>query len=101
MLTAFRAISLIEGLSFLVILSVTLGVIPRDYVFMLGMTHGVLFLVYLIIALVVSGQRSWSVITWFLLWAAALVPFAFIAVDMFLRKEQSHSLELATDSAAS
>ncbi|KGD64774.1 hypothetical protein Y5S_02140 [Alcanivorax nanhaiticus] len=88
MLNVFRAASVAEGLSFLVILSVSLGVISRDYVFMLGMTHGVLFLAYMVLSLWVSNSRNWSVIVWLLIFLAALVPFAFIAVEFFLRREQ-------------
>jgi len=43
MLTYFRIISIIEGISFLAILSVTVNIISRDYIFAIGMTHGVLF----------------------------------------------------------
>ena len=86
-MTLFRLTSLIEGLSFLVILSVTLGMIPREYVFPLGMTHGVLFLLYLIFSLHTSHKLGWSVIVWLLVFFAATVPFAFIAVDLFLQKE--------------
>ena len=48
MLRFFRALSIVEGLSFLVILSVTLGMVSREYVFAIGMAHGVLFLLYLV-----------------------------------------------------
>lgn len=86
MLNVFRAISLLEGLSYLLILSVTLGVISRDFVFFLGMGHGVLFTLYLLFSLIVSGKKEWSVGVWLLLFLASLVPFAFIPVEMFLKK---------------
>lgn len=87
MLSFFRTISIIEGLSYLVILCVTLGVISRDYVFVLGMTHGVLFMVYLVASLLASNSRGWSVLVWLALFMAALVPFAFVPVEVFLRRE--------------
>src|SRR5690606_35541985 len=87
MLSFFRTVSIIEGLSYLVILCVTLGVISRNYVFVLGMTHGVLFMVYLVASLLASNSRSWSVLVWLALLLAALVPFAFIPVELFLRRE--------------
>ena len=87
MLSFFRTISIIEGLSYLVILCVTLGVISRDYVFVLGMTHGVLFMVYLVASLLASNSRGWSVLVWLALFLAALVPFAFVPVEVFLRRE--------------
>lgn len=87
MLAFFRSISVIEGLSYLIILCVTFGLISREYVFYLGMTHGVLFLVYLVASLLVSNSRGWSVLVWLALFMAALVPFAFVPVELFLRRE--------------
>ncbi|RLU00446.1 MAG: DUF3817 domain-containing protein [Ketobacter sp.] len=87
----FRIVSCAEGLSYLIILSVTLGFISRDYVFVLGMTHGVLFMVYLVLSLLVSNQRGWSVIKWLGLFVAAVVPFAFIPVEWWMRKEATNA----------
>jgi len=87
MLKLFRIASLAEGISLLVILSVTIGFISRDYVYVLGMTHGVLFLFYCAFSLVVSHRQKWSVVTWVLILLASLVPFAFIPVEIFLKRE--------------
>ena len=87
MFKCFRVISLLEGLSFLVLLSVTLGLVSRDFVFQLGMIHGVLFMVYLLMSLIVSNKQQWSLVTWLSLFIASIVPFAFIAVEVFLSKK--------------
>ncbi|MDJ0832743.1 MAG: DUF3817 domain-containing protein [Gammaproteobacteria bacterium] len=92
MLRFFRALSIVEGLSFLVILSVTLGAISREYVFPIGMAHGVLFLLYLVSSLLVCNQQNWSLKIWLPLFLASIVPFAFVPVEFFLRKA---SLKLA------
>lgn len=89
MLNTFRTVSIFEGLSYLVILSVTLGIISRDYVFYLGMMHGVLFLLYLILSLIVSSKRNWSLKIWLPLFLASLMPFAFIPVELYLKKASS------------
>lgn len=86
MLASFRAISILEGLSYLAILSVTFGLISRDYVFPLGMGHGILFMLYLFLSLTVSNKQGWSILIWLALFIAAVVPFAFILVEIFLRK---------------
>ncbi len=86
MINTFRTISLLEGLSFLAILSVTFGLLDRSFVFQLGMLHGVLFLTYMILSLVVCSKQNWSLKIWLPLFFASLVPFAFIPVEMFLRK---------------
>jgi len=85
----FRIASISEGLSYLAVLSITFGVVSREYVFPLGMAHGVLFIIYLILSLQVSHKRAWSLVVWLLIFFASLVPFAFIAVELFLRKEMS------------
>lgn len=93
MLNTFRAVSLLEGCSYLLVLGVSLGVISRDHVFVLGMTHGLLFFAYLVCSLVASHRQIWSMGMWLLVFLASLVPFAFIAVEVFLRREiqQPHS----------
>lgn len=90
MLKAFRFISLLEGMSYLLVLSITFGFISRDIVFHLGMVHGVLFMLYMIMSLTVSNSQGWSVIKWLALFAASLVPFAFIPVEMILKKVQAN-----------
>ena len=89
MLKAFRAVSMLEGISYLVILSVTLGFISRDFVSVLGMAHGVLFMLYLSMSLSVSNSKGWSVLKWLALFGASLVPFAFIPVEIILKKVQA------------
>ncbi|MRX27973.1 DUF3817 domain-containing protein [Kangiella sp. HZ709] len=83
----FRIISFVEGLSYLIILCVTFGLISRDYVFPLGAGHGALFILYLILSLQASHKQKWSIITWLLIFLASIVPFAFIVVDTFLKRE--------------
>ncbi|GGY56467.1 hypothetical protein GCM10011297_31590 [Bacterioplanes sanyensis] len=83
----FRLASLLEGLSYLVILCVTLGLISRDFVYVLGMGHGVLFMVYVALSFYAAHKMRWSLITWLLIFLAALVPFAFIGVELFLRRQ--------------
>ena len=95
MITAFRTISVLEGLSYLVILSVTLGFIDREWVTALGMTHGILFIIYLILSLIVSEKKGWSVFKLLILFVASVVPFAFILIEVYLRKiEQGDSQKL-------
>ena len=86
MLNIFRSLSVIEGISYLLILCVSLGIISREYVYFLGMGHGVLFLLYVIFSLIVSYKMSWSVVVWLLLFLASIIPFAFILVEIYIRK---------------
>lgn len=87
MLKLFRIISLVEGLSYLVILCVTLGIISREFVYFLGMGHGILFLLYFVLSILASHKQTWSVVVWLMVLAAAVIPFAFIPVEIFIEKE--------------
>ena len=87
MLNIFRAASLLEGCSYLIILCVSLGLIDRDLVFAIGIAHGVLFLLYFVFSLLASHKQGWSVIAWLLVFLASIIPFAFVAVDFFVKKE--------------
>ena len=91
-LNSFRVVSLLEGLSYLLILSVTLGAVSREFVFPLGMAHGVLFIAYLLISLRASHKAGWSLVTWLLLFLASIIPFAFLAVEMFLLRQAKRDL---------
>ncbi len=93
MLKAFRIISLLEGLSYIAILSVTLGFISRDHVSTLGMTHGILFMVYIMLAMSVSGDKKWPSWKLGLVILASLVPFAFIPTEVFLRKDEQKTTQ--------
>ncbi len=86
MLRCFRALSLAEGVSYLMILSISLGLVSRDYVSMVGMTHGILFILYLMLSLMVSEKNAWSVRTKAGVFLASVIPLAFIAVELYLRK---------------
>ncbi|MFQ3229641.1 DUF3817 domain-containing protein [Reinekea sp.] len=88
MLKFFRIVSFIEGLSYLVILSVTFGIIGREWVSPLGMTHGVLFALYFVLSLMVTNKQGWPVWGWVLLLLASVVPFAFILLEAYLRKTE-------------
>lgn len=90
----FRLISLSEGISYLLILSVTLGIISRDYVFHLGVIHGVLFIAYMMLSLNVSHKQKWPVVVWLLVFIASIVPFAFLIVEFFLRKGAGEAIAI-------
>ncbi len=95
MIKAFRTVSILEGLSYLAILSVTLGFIDREWVSTLGMTHGILFIIYLFLSLTVVEKNGWPTSKLLALSVASVVPFAFIPVEVYLQKvEQENSQNL-------
>lgn len=90
MLKSFRLLSLVEGLSLLVLLFVAMPAkyqFGHDFVWPVGMTHGVLWLAYLLASLVVSHLRKWSVGAWLLALLSSVVPFGFVLLDRRLKRE--------------
>ena len=64
MLNMFRIVSLVEGLSFLVLLLIAM---PLKYQFgmpeavsVVGMTHGMLFMAYVALTFMVGPRQGWS-----------------------------------------
>ncbi|MFN3238616.1 MAG: DUF3817 domain-containing protein [Pseudomonadales bacterium] len=96
MLALFRLTSLCEGISFLAILSVSFGLISRQYVYPIGMGHGMLFLLYLLLSLVAAAKLKWSLKVWLPIFFASVVPFAFLAVEFYLRKSSMEGNTEAT-----
>ena len=93
MLNFFRAASLLEGCSYLLILCVSFGLISREFVFAMGMAHGVLFMLYVVLSLLAAHKQAWSLVIWSLIFLAAFIPFAFVLVELFIKKELQKSLE--------
>lgn len=90
MLKTFRTLSLIEGLSLLILLFIAMPAkyqFGYDLVWQVGMTHGVLWLAYVTLSLPVSHKQSWSVMFWMLVLLASTTPFACFLLDSKLKPE--------------
>ncbi len=81
----FRIISYLEGISYLLILFVTM---PLKYVFespepnkVIGMAHGILFLAYIVIAIVIKSERQWSTKTLAIVLVCSIIPFGTFWMD--------------------
>lgn len=85
MLTTFRITSILEGISYLSLFAVTMPLkyladIPEPNKWV-GYAHGVLFITYIILAIIFWVQNKWSVKRGFILFIASLLPFATFYVD--------------------
>lgn len=90
MLKFFRTLSLIEGLSLISLLFIAMPAkyqFGYDFVWQVGMTHGVLWLSYVALSLPVSHKQSWSIMFWMLVLLASVVPFACFCLDGKLKRE--------------
>ena len=85
MITAFRIIAFLEGLSYILLLFVAVPIkyILEDesYVKLLGMPHGLLFVAYIAVAFVLRTEHQWSKIDFAKILIAALLPFATFYID--------------------
>jgi integral membrane protein len=85
MLKIFRLISFLEGVSYLLLLFIAVPikylVENEAYVKMLGMPHGLLFIAYIILAIMLKYDLNWkSKIFWNVL-IASIVPFGTFYID--------------------
>lgn len=89
MLSFFRKLGFIEGLSLIILLFVAMPAKYQfgavDSIWQVGMTHGILWLAYFVVSLVVSHQQKWSVMFWFLVLMASVIPFACFFLDRKLK----------------
>lgn len=92
MLRFFRLLSLIEGLSLITLLFIAMPFryqLGIDFVWPVGMGHGVLWLLFFVISLAVSHVRRWSVLVWLLALLCSVLPFGFVYLDRRLKKEMA------------
>ncbi len=81
----FRAIAFLEGVSYILLLGIA---VPIKYAFkdptyvkLLGMPHGILFIAYIILAVMVSSRLKWDNKTLFFVLLASVIPFGTFFVD--------------------
>lgn len=81
----FRIISFLEGVSYLLLLFIAVPIkyLKGDatYVKMLGMPHGLLFMLYIVLAIVIQKQMKWNFKTLIIVLACSVIPFGTFYVD--------------------
>lgn len=84
-LTRLRMVGIAEGISYLLLLGICM---PLKYIFdipeptfFVGLAHGILFVVYCLLVVLVAYQHRWSFLT--MCWAlvASLLPFGPFVAD--------------------
>ena len=82
---SFRIIAFLEGVSY--ILLMTFGLYFKyqlnddSYVKLLGMPHGVLFILYVIFAFMLKKQENWNILNFGIILLASLIPFGTFYID--------------------
>ncbi|WP_299764690.1 DUF3817 domain-containing protein [uncultured Dokdonia sp.] len=85
MLKSFRILSFLEGVSYLLILFVTM---PLKYIWdngypnkVIGMAHGFLFLAYIVMAILMKPERKWDNKTVAIVLLCSIIPFGTFWMD--------------------
>ena len=90
MLSTLRWVGLIEGVSLLLLLffAMPMKYFFEQYIFVkyIGMGHGVLFLLYLVVLFVVSHQMKWPIKIFLMGLVGSLLPFGPFIFDAKLKK---------------
>jgi integral membrane protein len=85
MKSIFRIVSLLEGVSYLLLLFIATPIkyLQGDatYVKLLGMPHGLLFMLYIVLAIVIQKQMNWNNKTLGIVLICSIIPFGTFYVD--------------------
>lgn len=86
----FRIIALLEGISYVLLLFIA---VPIKYAYgvalyvqILGMPHGLLFMVYILLTIVLIFKNNWIKKNFFYVIVASVIPFGTFMVDFKLKK---------------
>lgn len=81
----FRVISVLEGVSYLLLLFIATPIKhfqgDESYVKMLGMPHGILFMLYIILAIMLKKEMNWSNKTLGIVLLCSILPFGTFYMD--------------------
>jgi integral membrane protein len=93
MLKIFKNIAILEGISYLVLFFNMLFIKPsnielyKNLLYPIGMTHGILFIGYVLLTVLLKNSQEWNYKTSFIILGASLLPFATFYIEKkYLRK---------------
>ncbi|WP_027126806.1 DUF3817 domain-containing protein [Gelidibacter mesophilus] len=87
LIKSFKAVAILEGISYLVLFGNMLLIKPfypelyKTLLYPIGMGHGLLFIAYVLLALLVGSKLKWSFKTLGIVLLASLIPFATFYVE--------------------
>jgi len=90
----FRMVAFLEGLSYILLLFIATPIkyLADDpqYVKLLGMPHGLLFMLYIILAFMLKQENTWFKSNFKMVLLASIIPFGTFYLDhKFLRKSNA------------
>ena len=85
MKNTFRVVSILEGLSYIILLFIAVPIkyLGNDdsFVKMFGMPHGLLFVSYVVLAFLIKDDLKWNSKTFLIVLLASVIPFGTFYVD--------------------
>ena len=85
MKSIFRVVSFLEGVSYLLLISLGLyykyALNDPSFVKMFGMPHGLLFMLYIILAVMLKKEMNWNNKTLVIVLLASILPFGTFYID--------------------
>ena len=91
MVTIFKVVSFLEGISYILLLFIAVPIKyigeNASYVKLLGMPHGLLFVLYVILAFMLKGLLQWNTKTFGIVLLLSIVPFGTFFVGKYLKQE--------------
>ena len=87
MVKIFKSVAILEGISYLALFTNMLLVKPNNpdlyhqLLYPIGMSHGLLFIGYIVLAFVITKSQKWDIIKLGIVLLASLLPFATFYVE--------------------
>ena len=87
MVKIFKTVAILEGISYLALFSNMLFIKPNNFelyhrlLYPIGMSHGLLFIGYILLALFIRKSQNWNLINLGIVLLASLLPFATFYVE--------------------
>lgn len=93
LLNIFRVIAFLEGVSYILLLFIATPIKhfggDEQYVKLLGMPHGLLFVTYIVLAIMLKSELKWTAKQLGFVLLASIIPFGTFYVEKVYLKPQS------------
>lgn len=87
MLKIFKVVAILEGVSYLVLFLNMLFIKPTNFplyktlLYPIGMSHGILFIGYILLAFLLKSSQKWDLKTFGIILIASLLPFGTFYIE--------------------
>ncbi|PKQ44956.1 DUF3817 domain-containing protein [Confluentibacter flavum] len=92
LLNIFRVIAFLEGISYILLLFIATPIKyfgdDEQYVKLLGMPHGLLFVTYIVLAIMLKSELKWDTKQFGIVLLASIIPFGTFYIERAYLKPQ-------------